>query len=476
MAIEWTGLGPDLLVGLDRISPQTLGAQLQSQLRDAIRDGRLGVGERLPSSRQLASELGVSRGLVVDCYAQLEAEGYLATRSGSATRVASGIAAAPPPPELPPPARRLDVDFKYGIPDLASFPMRDWLWALGEASRDAPIAAAGYGDYRGVESLREVVAAYLRRVRGAVADADNVVVVAGFAQGLGIVLRTLAAAGLVRVAVEEPCIRDVDLTLHRAGAQHVPVPVDELGLDVDALAATDARVVVVTPAHQCPTGVVLAPERRHALVRWAIERDAIIIEDDYDAEFRYDRQPVGSMQGLAPDRVVTIGSVSKSLAPWMRLGWVVCPPHLTTAIALEKEIADRGSPGLDQHALAHLIVSGRYDRHLRRMRSIYGARRRVLVDVLTERAPGLVLSGLAAGFHAVLHLPPDGDETAVIEQARERSIGLHGMSEYRTDGATTPPQLVVGFGNVTEGSIRRGIEVIAPLLVPHATPAVAQPT
>jgi GntR family transcriptional regulator/MocR family aminotransferase len=464
VAIEWTGLVPDLLVGLDRTGDQTLGAQLQAQLRDAIREGRLAVGERLPSTRQLATELGVSRGLVVDCYAQLEAEGYLASRSGSATRVASGIAVVPPTGGPPASVHRLDVDFRYGIPDLGGFPMRDWLWALGEAGREAPIASAGYGDYRGVEHLREVVAAYLRRVRGAVAVADNIVIAGGFAQGLGLVLRVLARDGLVGVAVEEPCVRDVDLTLDRAGSQHVPVPVDDLGIDVDALAASGARAVVVTPAHQCPTGVVLAPERRHALVRWAVERDGVIIEDDYDAEFRYDRQPVGSLQGLAPDRVVTIGSVSKSLAPWMRLGWVVCPPHLTTAVALEKEIADRGSPGLDQHALAHLIVSGRYDRHLRRMRTTYAARREALVGSLAERAPDLVLSGLAAGFHAVLHLPTGADETAVIEAARQRSIGLHGMSEYRVDGSTTPPQLVLGFGNVSEGSIRRGIEVIAPLL------------
>jgi GntR family transcriptional regulator/MocR family aminotransferase len=464
VAIEWTGSAPDLFVGLDRSSDRTLGAQLQTQLRDAIRVGRLGVGERLPSSRQLAGELGVSRGLVVDCYAQLEAEGYLTSRSGSATRVAAGIAADPPAGRAPAPDRRLDVDFKYGIPDLGGFPMRDWLWALGEAGREAPIAAAGYGDYRGVGPLREVVASYVRRVRGAVADAEDIVVSSGFAQGLGLVLRVLARDGLVRVGVEDPCVRDIDLTLDRAGSELVPVPVDDLGIDVDALAATDVRVVVVTPAHQCPTGVVLAPERRQALVRWAAERDGVIIEDDYDAEFRYDRQPVGSLQGLAPGRVVAIGSVSKSLAPWLRLGWIISPPHLTTAVALEKEIADRGSPGLDQHALAHLIVSGRYDRHLRRMRSIYAGRRRALVEALAERVPELELTGLAAGFHAVLHLPAGSDETAVIEQARERSIGLHGMSEYRLDGATSPPQLVLGFGNVSEGSIGRGIEAIAPLL------------
>jgi len=463
VAVQWTGLVPDLLLGIDRTAPETLGAQLQAQLRDAVRTGRLGAGERLPSSRRLAGELGVSRGLVVDCYAQLEAEGYLDSHPGSATRVAAGMVApvaAPGSVAAPP---RLDVDFRYGIPDLGSFPMRDWQWALGEAGREAPMAA-GYGDPRGVEPLRDVVAAYVGRVRGAVADAGNVVVCAGYAQGLGLVLRALAQAGVTGVAVEEPRVLDTDVAVERAGRRLVPVPVDGAGIDVAALAATGARVVVVTPAHQCPTGVVMAPERRQALVAWAAEHDGFVVEDDYDAEFRYDRQPVGSLQGLAPHRVVTIGSVSKSLAPWMRLGWVICPPALTEAVATEKEIADRGSPGLDQWALAHLIRSGRYDRHLRRMRSVYAARRAALVEALQEHAPSVALGGLAAGFHAVVHLRAGADEQDVIARARERSIGLYGMSAYRSDGATVPPQLVLGFGNEGESAIRRGIAAVSDLL------------
>jgi GntR family transcriptional regulator/MocR family aminotransferase len=240
--------------------------------------------------------------------------------------------------------------------------------------------------------------------------------------------------------------------------------VDGEGIDVEALDASGARAVVLTPAHQVPTGVVLAPRRRQALVAWAARVDAVVIEDDYDAEFRYDRQPVGSLQGLAPDRIMAMGSVSKSLAPALRLGWIVCPPRLTEPVARQKYFADRGTPWLDQLALARLIESGRYDRHLRRMRAVYGARRRTLVDALARRAPSVELGGLAAGFHAVARLPEGADEQAVISAARERSVGLYGMSGYRSDGATRPPALVLGFGNLAEPAIVRGVETVADLL------------
>ena len=358
MAVEWTGLGPELLLRLDRSAAETLGSQLQHELRDAIRNGRLREGERLPSSRVLAGELGVSRGLVLESYGQLEAEGYLSTRIGSATRV-SARAVPPEPTAAPPPvATALRVDFRYGVPDLTGFPMRDWIWALGEAGRTAPTESVNYGDPRGSLELREILAAYLRRVRGAVTEADQLVVCSGFAQGVNLIFRALARSGVQRVAVEDPGDRDLDLTVRRAGLEAVPVPVDERGVDVEVLSASGARAVVLTPAHQCPTGVVLAPERRQALVAWAATHDAVIIEDEYDAEFRYDRQPVGSLQGLAPDRVASVGSVSKSLAPGMRLGWVACPARLGELIAEEKRDADRGSPALDQLALARLIASG----------------------------------------------------------------------------------------------------------------------
>jgi GntR family transcriptional regulator / MocR family aminotransferase len=244
----------------------------------------------------------------------------------------------------------------------------------------------------------------------------------------------------------------------------VPVPVDEQGVRVDALEATAAQAVVLTPAHQWPTGVVLSPARRLELVRWAAERDGFVVEDDYDAEFRYDHDPVGSVQGLCPDRVVLIGTVSKSLAPTVRLGWVVAPPALVDRIAELKLHHDRGSSGLEQLVLARLLESGRFDRHLRRMRKVYAGKRDALVGALAEHAPAARLTGLAAGFHAVLHLPAGADEATVVGAAAERGVGLYGMSPYRTSHAPDPPQLVLGFGTLSERAIREGIATVADLV------------
>jgi GntR family transcriptional regulator / MocR family aminotransferase len=464
MTIEWAGLGPELLLALDRSRSEPLRAQLERELRDAIRSGRLAPGERLPSSRSLAAELGISRGLVLECYSQLQAEGFLTSRTGSATRVAAGAFTPPEPPLATATPPHLDVDFLPGVPDLTSFPRRDWAWAMRESCLNATPVDLGYGDPRGTESLRRVLAGYLRRVRGAVADPEQLLVCAGFAQGINLVLRSLAQEGVRRVAIEDPGDDDYDELAARLELEAVPVPVDDRGIDVDALAATDVRAVILTPTHQFPTGNALAPERRQALVRWAHERDATIIEDDYDAEFRYDRDPVGALQGLAPDRVALIGTVSKSLAPALRLAWIVCPGGLVESVTEDKRLSDRGSPALEQLALATLIESGRFDRHLRRMRAVYSARRDTLVSALAAHAPEVRLTGLAAGFHAVAHLPGGADEPAIVERARARSIGLHGMSAYRPGGGAGPPQLVLGFGNLSEPGIERGIAAIGDLL------------
>ena len=471
MAVQWSGLGPELLLQLDRGLSQPLRSQLEAGLRDAIRGGRLQVGERLPSSRELARELGTSRGLVQECYGQLLAEGYLASQAGSATRVAGGArpAQATPSPGPPPPPR-LIADFRSGVPDLASFPRGDWAWATREACRTVPTPDLDYGDPRGSVVLRQVVAGYLRRVRAAAADPDRIVVCTGFAQGLNLVFRALAGLGVRRAALEEPGYGDVAASesaqaLLAMGMDVVHVPVDGLGLDVAALEASGARAVVVTPAHQSPTGVVLAAKRRHALVDWAARNDGYVIEDDYDSEFRYDREPVGVLQGLAPDRVFAIGTVSKSLAPAVRLGWVLVPPSQVDGVAAAKRVSDRGSSGLDQLVVAALLESGRYDRHLRHMRSLYARRRRVLIEALARHAPGVKLTGLAAGFHAVAHLPLSADEEAVVTAARERSVGLYGMAPYRgVPVAAAPPQLVLGFGNVGERAIESGIATVADLL------------
>ena len=475
MAIQWTGSSPDVLIPLDRSSGEALRTQLERGLRDAIRSGRLRADERLPSTRELARGLGISRGMVVDCFDQLQAEGYLVARGGSATRV-SPSAQRPrreaPTPAMAPisfpasqPMPRLIADFLPAVPDLASFPRTDWARATAEICRDAPTAAFDYGDSRGSQRLREVLASYLSRVRGAAADSEHVVVCTGFAQGLNLALVCLAALGVDRVAFEDPGYDETgQIAAGLAGVELVPVPVDEEGVRVDVLSAARVRAVVVSPAHQWPTGVVLSPQRRQALANWAVHTGGWIIEDDYDAEFRYDRDPVGMVQGLIPERVINIGTVSKSLAPTLRLGWLLCPPGLVEEIAELKIRADRGSPGLQQLVLARLIESGRFDRHLRRMRKVYAGKRDALVAALDEHAPDVRLSGLAAGFHAVAQLARGAREAAVVEAARAHGVGIYGMSANRSTRSPDPPQLVLGFGNLSERAIIDGVTRLAPLL------------
>jgi GntR family transcriptional regulator / MocR family aminotransferase len=478
VTVEWALGGPDLLVTLDR-DAGPLGIQIQDQLRAAIRDRRLGAGERLPSTRRLAELLGVSRGTVVDVYEQLLAEGYVESAVGSGTRVAALPAGGPVRPVLgvvaASPSRPAVADFEYGIPDLGSVPLTDWSWAVSEATRSLPTAELGDEDPAGSRHLREVVTAYHRRVRSGCAVAEDTVVVSGFRQGLAFALATLAHHGIGCVALEDPGPREHDVIARRAGLAAVPVPVDDHGLDVDRLRETGARAVLLTPAHQCPTGVALGPARRRDLVAWADEVDGVILEDDYDAEFRYDRQPVGSLQGLNPARVIALGSVSKTLAPAIRLGWVLAPPRFVAGIVEEKRLSSRGAPGLDQEALALLMETGRFDRHLRRVREIYRARRDVLAAE-TEAAfgPGR-LHGLAAGCHALLRLPDGTSEHAVVATAATMGVRVNGLDHYRFAAANTEPDprlpaLVLGFGNVTEHQISRGIHTLATAVRHQSTP------
>ena len=469
MAVEWAGLGPEVLLRIDRGSPIGLRSQLENQLREAIRTSRLVSGERLPSSRKLAADLGLSRGLVQECFAQLQAEGYLTSSPGSATRVA---AVEWPPSQEPvvsataPTARRCTVaDFRSGVPDLSLVPREDWAWAIREVCRTAPNAAFDYGDPAGEPGLRVVLAAYLRRVRAAAVTADHLVICTGMAQALGLVFNALAAIGIDAIGIEDPGAGASTVEQATvAGMSAAPVAVDLDGIDVTALERSDTRAVLVTPAHQWPTGVVLAGHRRQQLIEWARTRNGIIIEDDYDAEFRYDRDPVGSLQGLAPDCVISLGTVSKSLAPTLRLGWILAPDRLRGTLVHGKRLADRGSPGIDQLALATLIESGRYDRHLRRMRAEYAHRRAVLLTALTHSAPDLAVTGLAAGFHAVVHLAEHSNEQNVIDRARERGVGLYGMATMRHADDGAEPQLILGFGDTKPHAIEAGIRAVADLL------------
>jgi GntR family transcriptional regulator/MocR family aminotransferase len=378
---------------------------------------------------------------------------------------------SPAPPGRLRPEPPLIADFRPGVPDLSSFPRTDWAWAVKQACAEAADADLGYGDPHGSPVLREVLAGYLRRVRAAAVSPELMIISTGFAQGVNLALRALAfQAGVTCVAFEDPgygsAQADETVRAVLAAGLHVTyVPVDEHGLVVGELTASGAQAVVVTPAHQSPTGVVLSPDRRHALTDWARRGGGYVIEDDYDSEFRYDKEPVGALQGLAPEQVFLLGTASKSLAPAVRLGWVHAPAPLAAAVAAEKEMSDRGSCTLDQLALATLLTTGRYDRHLRRMRTVYAARRTALSDAFGRHAPGVRLTGLAAGFQAVAPLPPGADEAAVIAAARARRVGLYGIGDYRgRPDAAAPPALVMGFGDVRERAIEPAIAAVADLL------------
>ena len=363
---------------------------------------------------------------------------------------------------VPVPAPR--IDFGYGRADVSNFPRVAWLRSIRRVLIEAPNDRFGYLSGRGVPELREALADYLNRVRGTSARPDDVVVSTGYAQGIALLVQVLAQSGAKRLAVEDPCADDdARLVAASAGLEVVGVPVDQDGIRVDVLDRTDADAVVLTPSHQWPTGGVLSAESRAAVLRWASRRGALVIEDDYDAEYRYDRAPIGAMQGLAPDHVVYAGSASKTLAPGLRLGWLVVPRHLVDDVAAAKIAADRGSAALDQLAFADFLSRGEFDRHLRRMRPVYRRRRDALLTALRERAPELEPVGVAAGLHLVAWLPPDLDENAMVNAAARRGLGVYGVAPYRISCAGDGG-LIFGYATLSERTITEGISILAAVI------------
>jgi GntR family transcriptional regulator/MocR family aminotransferase len=457
----------ELLLSVSRAGSRTLGAQIEDQLRRAIREGALRPDARVPSTRDLARQVGVSRRVVVDAYAQLAAEGYLSLRQGARPRVSeattlASVASAPTmSPAGTPAGPRARFDFRPSVPDVSTFPRAAWLRSLRTALATVTDADLGYGDPRGVDALRCALADYLGRVRGVVADPEHIIITNGYTQGLGLVCRALAGAGAKRIALDDPSNPDDGLVAAHAGLEPVPIGIDGCGTRVDELRRADADAIVLTPAHQHPTGVVLTGERRTALLAWLRDRDAIAIEDDYDAEYRYDRAAVGALQGLDPERVVYAGSVSKTLAPALRIGWLVVPPSLLPAVTHEKLLADRGTARIEQHALADFLTRGELDRHLRRMRTRYRARRDALVQALTEALPETSVRGVAAGLHVTVQLPDSDSEQTIREEARTGRVELETMSDYRPDAGGRPPALLLGYAQMPEPTIRAGVRELA---------------
>jgi len=452
-----------LLLELSRGSELPLHEQVERSIREGIRAGRLATGTRLPSTRALAAELGVSRGVVSEAYGQLAAEGYLLIRQGAPVRIARSVRTGErerPAQSLMP---RFAYDFRPGLPDLAGFPSDRWMRSLRAAWREAPTDTVGYPDPRGVPPLRQALAVYLGRVRGAAADPEQTMICTGFAQGLSLACRWLAGRGVERVALEDPGWHTHRLIVEAAGLEVVAVPVDAVGLRVDALAASSAEAAIVTPAHQFPTGCVLGSERRAALIEWAEQDERLIVEDDYDAEYRYDRAGVGALQGLAPERVLYIGSASKRLVPGMRLGWMLMPSWLSWSLIQAKAVEDSGSEVVGQLALADFISRGELDRHIRRMRLVYQRRRHALLEALGSRLPQARVGDAAAGLYELVELPPGTDEPALLAAAAERGIGLEGLSQHRFHPGGTPA-LALGFGVLPEPAIAQGVKLLAQIL------------
>jgi len=506
-----------------QLSPASAPSRgLTSWLADAVRaaiiDGRLQAGAPLPATRVLADDLGISRGVIVEAYQRLADEGLVSARRGAGTRVlglrsanqawtgadgsrartagTSGNGAGGPtagttgngaegrtagtsgdgaggwagPGRLPLRWRgRAEIDLSPGVPDLSGFPRAAWLRAERAVLERASVADLGYGDPRGGEWLRAELAGWLTRTRGLRAEPDDIIIVTGVAQALALLAQGLRRNGGANtgIAVEDPGSRGSRDELAYWGLHPVPIPVDSRGLMVDQLASTGVGAALLTPAHQFPTGVVLAPGRRRDLLDWAAGAKALVIEDDYDAEYRYDRAPVPALQASAPGQVAYAGSTSKTLAPGMRLGWLIPPSRLRAELVEAKHASDLGSPALPQLVLAHLIASGELERHIRGVRKRQRSRRDALLRALRERLPETRVQGIAAGLHLLITFPERtgvADDTELAERVSCAGVLVHPLSWHRQRPG--PPGFVLGYAAHTPDQLREAVRRIALVLAP----------
>lgn len=462
MRETWATSGVDLHLDL---TGSRVRAALEAALRNAIASGRLRPGTRLPSSRGLAADMGIARNTVAEAYGQLAAEGWLTALQGSGTRVAHGTTELDRAARPEQSTTRLRYDLRPGSPDLAAFPRSAWLAASRRALRETPYDALDYTDPRGLEQLRRALAAYVSRARGVHASPARVLVCSGFTQGFGLLCGALRARGADTIAVEQYVQPGIVEIAAGHGLRVVTLRVDERGAGVEQL--DTAGAVLLTAAHQFPLGVPLAAQRRTAVIDWARRSGALVIEDDYDGEFRYDRHPLGALQALAPDHVIFAGTASKTLAPGVRLAWLVVPEHVVDELTRAKRLADGNSSAFDQLTLAELITSGAYDRHVRRSRLAYRRRRDRLANALQRQTPHVRITGIAAGLHALLELPDGVDEREIISGAAARGLALQGLGAYAAaDRAHTHrPAIVVGYAKPPQhsftGAVARLVAALA---------------
>ncbi len=461
MADEWSS-SVDLCVELSHRG--SLGRDVERAIRQAICDGRLVVNARLPSTRALAHDLGVARGTIAGAYAQLAAEGYITLRPGAVSEVIW----VPPAAETPAaaePGRAARWDLRPGSPDSSSFPRQAWVRTTRSVFQRLPPDAFGYGSSQGTIELRRALTSYLGRARGVLASPEGLMICSGFTQALRLICEVLRLSGARAVAMEDPCAPRYRELVASSGLRIAGVPCDGEGVQVAALKSLDVQAVIVTPAHQYPLGVTLSPARRNALTEWARQRDALIIEDDYDGEFRFDRRPVGSLQQMAADRVLYVGTASKTLAPALRLGWIALPAAIRPLAVGIREWLDRGNAALEQLVLADFINSGALDRHVRRMRVEYRGRRDYLARVLARDVPQAAVTGIAAGMHALVTLPGETQARAVLAAARRRGLLLHTIEEYwHEPDPAHPHAIVVGYGRPPANAFRSCISELAAVI------------
>jgi GntR family transcriptional regulator/MocR family aminotransferase len=452
----------DVLLHVDRSRPGSLSRQLEEQVRNAIRSEAFAAGAELPSTRVLAQDLGVSRGVIVRAYNQLAAEGYLALRQGAAVTVRATARVDPKTARAPDDAQRVVYDLRPHLPEVTGFPRQAWLRAVRDSLERARSADLTYTDPGGLWELRVEVANYLARARGVQASPERTLITGGTTHALSLLSRVLSRQGWTTMAFENPSHPLLRGVAAAGGQTVVAADVDEQGVRADSIGP--ANTVFVTPAHQFPTGVVLSPERRVALIAWAEEAGALIVEDDYDAEFRYDRAPVGSLQGLAPDRVVYVGSTGKTFAPALRLGWAVLPPALFDDLSRELFSSLLQISAFNQLAFASFLRRGDFDRHLRRMRQVYRGRRDLVVSLLGELLPNHRVSGISAGLHVVLTMPSHAAAAAARREAEAAGIAVELLEGHSFAAYAGPAGLLIGYGGISEPSLDRAIRQLARII------------
>ena len=465
MPQTWANYGIDLHL---EVAGSRVRSALEAALRDAVRNGRLATGVRLPSSRDLAGDLGIARNTVADAYGQLVAEGWFEAKTGSGTWVAEQPVPAAVRPRTDGVSQPADprYDLRAGVPAVSAFPRRAWQAAGRSALAAAGDQVLGYPDPRGLAELRTALAGYLGRARGVLARPENIVICTGFVQALALICRVLCERGKSVLAIEA-----YGHMLHRRittahGMELASLAVDAAGAVPDMLESSGAAAALLTPAHQYPLGMTLAPGRRTAFVRWAARTDGFIVEDDYDGEFRFDRQPVGAMQALAPGQVIYAGTASKSLAPGLRLGWLVVPDPLIDELIATKELSGGANGTLEQLTLATFIESGGYDRQIRQARLAYRRRRDRLTAALRRAAPAVRLTGIAAGLHAVAELAGADSEADVVARAARHGVAVDGLRSYAAPGHEREPALVVGYGRPAEHAFTTAVGRLCAALAP----------